>query len=206
VFALVWFRDKPDIPMLGKGFGLSQATLNEVIDVLAAQAPDLHRALERAKADGLAHLILDGKIIDTDRVREKTTSQKGREIDLWYAGKIHDIGGNIQAIFAPNGLPLWVSDVLPGNVQDLKAARRLVPEIIRPYLNHMPLLADPGYQGAGHGIFTPVKQPADGSELDTDTRTYNALLAALPGRTWLRSAVPALANPPARHAQPQQDR
>ena len=39
VFALAWFRDKGDIPRLGRGFGLSQSTayryLDEVIEVLA---------------------------------------------------------------------------------------------------------------------------------------------------------------------------
>jgi hypothetical protein len=183
IFALVWFRDKPCIPRLGKGFGLSQATsyryLNEVIDVLAAQAPDLRQALERAGAVGLPHLILDGKVVETDRCREKTTSAKGRVIDLWYAGKIHDFGGNIQALFAPDGLPLWVSDVLPGNVHDLTAARELVLDIVRPYLGDMPILADPGYEGAGQGVHTPVKQPKDGVELDIDTRTRNALLRSM---------------------------
>ena len=183
VFALVWFRDKPDIPRRGKGFGLSQATscryLNEVIGVLAAQAPDLRAALERAKTGGLPHLILDGKVAGTDRCREKTTSAKGRVIDLWYAGKIHDFGGNIQALFAPDGLPLWVSDVLPGNVHDLTAARELVLDVVRPYLGDMPILADPGYEGAGHGVHTPVKQPQDGGELDIGTRTRNALLRSL---------------------------
>jgi hypothetical protein len=183
VFALVWFRDKPCIPRLGKGFGLSQATsyryLNEVIDGLAAQAPDLRQALERAGAVGLPHLILDGKVVETDRCREKTTSAKGRVIDLWYAGKIHDFGGNIQALFAPDGLPLWVSDVLPGNVHDLTAARELVLDIVRPYLGDMPILADPGYEGAGQGVHTPVKQPKDGVELDIDTRTRNALLRSM---------------------------
>ena len=38
---------------------------------------------------------------------------------------------------------------------------------------------DPGYEGAGQGIYTPVKQPGDGRELDVDTRTYNALLRSL---------------------------
>jgi hypothetical protein len=38
---------------------------------------------------------------------------------LWYAGKTHDFGGNIQALFYPSGIPLRVSDVLPGNVHDL---------------------------------------------------------------------------------------
>jgi hypothetical protein len=183
VFALVWFREKADIPNLGRGFGLSQATayryLNEAIDALAAQAPDLHEALQRAQRDGLPHLILDGKIVDTDRLHLKTLSTKGKTIDVWYSGKTHDFGGNIQAIFAPGGLPLWVSDVLPGNTHDLTAARAHVLDVIRPFTTTMPVLADPGYEGAGQGVLTPVKQPSDGRELDADTRTYNALLRSL---------------------------
>ena len=65
--------------------------------------------------------------MDTDRCREKTVSRKGKTIDLWYAGKVHDFGGNIQALFYPSEIPLWVSDVLPGNVHDLAAARENVP-------------------------------------------------------------------------------
>jgi hypothetical protein len=42
-----------------------------VIEVLADQAPDLHEALEQAKADGLAYVILDGKIFSADRCDEK---------------------------------------------------------------------------------------------------------------------------------------
>ena len=86
VFGLASFREKRDIPNLGRGFGLCPATsynyINEIIDVLAAQAPDLHQALQRAKAEGLPHLILDGKIIDTDRLHLKTISRKGEQIDL----------------------------------------------------------------------------------------------------------------------------
>jgi acetylglutamate kinase len=68
--------------------------VDEVIGVLADQAPDLHEALERAKADGLAYVILDGKIFSADRCGEKTTSVKGTQIDLWYSGKAHEHGGN----------------------------------------------------------------------------------------------------------------
>ena len=50
VFVLAWFRDKPDVERPGAGFGLSRATSHryrdEGIAVLAAQAPDLHEALE----------------------------------------------------------------------------------------------------------------------------------------------------------------
>ena len=84
VFALAWFRDKGDIPRLGRGFGLSQSTayryLDEVIEVLAARAPGLAGQLERALAEGTPYLILDGKIVDTDRCREKTTSRKGSSL------------------------------------------------------------------------------------------------------------------------------
>jgi hypothetical protein len=183
VFAIIWFRKKPDIPNLGLGFGLSQSTsyryLDEVIDALAARAPDLHEALERAKADGLPHVILDGKIVDTDRLHAKTMSKKGKEIDLWYAGKIHNFGGNIQALISPRGIPLWVSDVLPGNTHDIEAARQQVLGAARPFAAKMPILADSGYEGAGQGVFTPVKKPKNGRALDIDTQTYNALLRSL---------------------------
>ena len=91
-------------------------------------------------------------MVDTDRCREKTVSRKGEVIDLWYAGKTHDLGGNVQALFYPSGIPLWVSDVLPGNVHDLAAARENVLGVLRPFLQAMPVLADPGYEGAGHGV------------------------------------------------------
>ena len=55
LFGLAWFRDKGDIPRLGQGFGLAQSTayryLDEVIEVLAARAPGLQDALERALAE-----------------------------------------------------------------------------------------------------------------------------------------------------------
>lgn len=182
-FVLAWFRDRPDVERLGRGFGLSRSTAyryrDEGVAVLAAQAPDLHDALERAHAHGLAYLILDGKVFDTDRVAGKRLNKKGQPVDTWYAGKTHDFGGNVQALMSPRGIPLWLSDVLPGGVHDLTAARHFVLAAVQPYLADMPILADPGYQGAGHGIFTPVKKTQDGFELSIDTRTYNSLLRAI---------------------------
>ena len=46
--------------------------------MLAARAPGLAEALERALAEGAPYLILDGKVVDTDRCREKTLSRKGK--------------------------------------------------------------------------------------------------------------------------------
>jgi DDE superfamily endonuclease len=80
-------------------------------------------------------------------------------------GETRDFGGNIQALFYPDGKPMRVSGVLPGNVHDLAAARENVLAVLRPFLDVMPALADPGYEGAGHGVHVPVKQPAGGKEL-----------------------------------------
>ncbi len=184
VFALVWFREKREVALIGRGLGISQATsyryLDEAIGVLAVRALDLHAALARGHDEGWSHVVLDGKVVDTDRLRVKTLSKKGKIIDAWYSGKTHDFGGNIQALFRPDGLPIWVSPVEPGGVHDLTAARKHVLGALYAAAGQgLPTLADPGYEGAGHGVHTPVKQPADGSELDINTRTRNALLRSL---------------------------
>jgi DDE superfamily endonuclease len=105
-------------------------------------------------------------------------SSTGKEIDSWYSGKAHAPAGNVQALAAPGGIPLWVSDVLPGSTHDLTAARELVLPQARPYLKDLPFLADSGYEGAGKGVLVPVKKPARG-ELDINTGTRNALLRSL---------------------------
>jgi len=138
----------------------------------------LRRALDRAVEQGLPYLILDGTLVSSDRCADKKTSRKGKEIDRWYSGKAHEPAGNVQALAAPGGVPLWVSDVLPGSTHDLTAARELVLPQARPYLKDLPILADSGYEGAGAGVHVPVKKPARG-ELDIDTKTRNALLRSL---------------------------
>jgi hypothetical protein len=65
VLGLRWFRQNVEVTALARNHGISRATgyryLDEVIEVLANQAPDLHEALQKAKADGLAYVVLDGK-------------------------------------------------------------------------------------------------------------------------------------------------
>ena len=62
--------------------------------------------------------------------------------------KAHTHGGNIQAVLAPGGFPLWVSDVEPGSVHDLTAARiHALPALYRAAAD-LPSLADLGYDGA----------------------------------------------------------
>ena len=185
LFVLVWFRKREDLAVLGAGFGISRATSyryhDEAVTVLALQAPDLHETLHRAAVQAMTHLILDGKVFSADRAAEQTTSVKGKQIDLWYSGKAHRHGANMQALSAPNGLPLWISDPEPGSVHDITAARTHVLGALYWAAAHLdlPTLADGGYDGAGIGVHTPVKQPADGRDLDIDTRSRNALLRGL---------------------------
>ncbi|WP_442876064.1 hypothetical protein [Amycolatopsis sp. NBC_01480] len=60
VSGLRWFQEDRDVAALARDCGISRATgyryLDEAIEVLAAQAPDLHEAWQRAKDDGLTHL------------------------------------------------------------------------------------------------------------------------------------------------------
>jgi hypothetical protein len=184
VLGLRWFRDRTACDALARDHRVSRATAyryrDEVIDVLAAQAPELAAALERARDEGLPHVTLDGTVIESDRCREPVLSAKGEVIDLWYSGKARVHGGNIQAVLAPDGFPLWVSDVEPGSVHDLTAARiHALPALYHAAANGMPALADPGYDGAGIGIHIPVKQPPGGRDLDINTHTRNALQRSL---------------------------
>jgi len=184
VLGLRWFRDRTAPDALARDHGISRATayryVDEVVAVLAEQAPDLHRALERAQGEGFSHVILDGKIIPCDRCKEPAVSVKGQVIDLWYSGKAHCHGGNIQAVMAPDGFPLWVSGAEPGSVHDITAARaHAFPALYQAATAGLPTLADPGYDGAGIGILIPVKQPTGGRELDLNTRTRNAIQRSL---------------------------
>ena len=183
VFVLAWYRDDADIPRLGAGFGLSQSTSYRYVaegrTVIAAEAPGLEEALERAVREGTPYVILDGKVVASDRCQEKKVSRKGREIDRWYSGKKKDFGGNIQGVMYPGGLPMWISDVVPGSVHDLAAARENTLPVLQKFTARMPALADTGYFGAGHGVVTPVKRPAGVKELDINARTGNMLLSSL---------------------------
>jgi DDE superfamily endonuclease len=184
VLGVRWFRDRTAPEALARDHQISRATAyryrDEVIEVLADEAPDLHQALQRARDEGLPHVILDGTIIRSDRCREPVLSVKGEVIDAWYSGKARAHGGNVQAVLAPDGFPLWVSEAEPGSVHDITAARaHALPALYRAAARGLPALADPGYEGAGIGIHIPVKQPPGGRDLDINTRTRNALQRSL---------------------------
>ena len=80
VLGLRWFRDRTASDALARDTGISRATayryLEEVIMVLADEAPDLRAALERARAEGFLHVILDGTVIPADRCGRRPSASK----------------------------------------------------------------------------------------------------------------------------------
>ncbi len=179
VLVLRWFREDADMKVLAADSGISLATgyryLHEGIDALAAQAPDLHEVLERGKAAGWTHVTVDGTLIRTDRCRVKNPDTGH---DLWFSGKHHVHGGNVQIVSDPDGHPVTASDVEPGSRHDLAAARAtgfLGALHAAAALLGLPALADKGYDGAGAGVLTPTK----GRGLHRDNLTRNLLIGSL---------------------------
>lgn len=66
------FRDGADPRILARhsriGISTAYRYLHEGIDVLAAAAPDLHEVLDQTRRENWSHVMLDGTLIETDRV------------------------------------------------------------------------------------------------------------------------------------------
>ncbi|MER7689728.1 transposase family protein [Streptomyces sp. NPDC097610] len=181
VLVLRWFREPGCVRCLARDADVFQATgyryryLHEGIDVLAAQAPDLHQVLDRCRREGMTHVILDGTLIESDRV----AGVRDDGNDLWFSQKHKAFGGNVQFLSAPDGTPLWVSDAEPGSTPDITAARiHALPAPYKAAADGLPILADKGYIGVGIGIVVPVRRPKGRSEkiLHADTRATNSLI------------------------------
>jgi hypothetical protein len=181
VLVLRWFRERGCVHCLARDAGISQATgyryLHEGIGLLAAQAPDLHEVLDRCRGQDMTHVILDGTLIASDRI----AGVRDNGNDLWFSQKHKRFGGNVPFLSAPDGTPLWVSDVEPGSTPDITAARtHALPALYKAAADGLPALADKGYIGAGISIHVPVRRPKGQSEqaLHTNTRTTNTLITA----------------------------
>lgn len=176
VMVLRWFKDDPDVEILARDAGVSNATayryIHEGIDVIAARAPDLPEVLAQGLEDGWEFVCLDGTLVAS--TRSAARSEAGH--DLWYSGKHKQHGGNIQVLTGPSGFPEWVSDVEPGATHDITAAREhALPALYPAARDGLVTLTDKGYTGAGAGIAVPTK----GNNLDINTRTRNRLISAL---------------------------
>ncbi|GIJ12276.1 hypothetical protein Van01_54900 [Micromonospora andamanensis] len=107
VLVLRWLLDGTRMTQLTRDNAISRSTgydyLHEGVAVLAAQAPGLHGALLAAKAAGYDYVLLDGTLIETDRI---ATPGPTAGVDLWWSKKHANHGGNIQVLTAPDGWPL----------------------------------------------------------------------------------------------------
>ncbi len=123
----------------------------------------------------MTHVILDGTLIESDRV----SGERENGNDLWFSQKHKAFGGNVQFLSAPDGTPLWVSEVEPGSTPDITAARiHVLPALYKAAAQGLPTLADKGYIGAGISIRVPARRPKGRSEqaLHIDIRMTNALI------------------------------
>jgi hypothetical protein len=182
VLVLRWFLDDTRMSALARDNAIAVSTAYEYRDegiaVLAARRPSLHGALLAAKTAGHSHVIVDGTLIHTDRI---STPGPTRGVDLWWSGKHHHHGGNIQVVSAPDGWPLWTSDVRPGREHDMSAARAdpdLLARIADWISGGAPALADLGYEGEPETFTIPFKKPKD-RDLTIDQQAYNAIHGAL---------------------------
>ena len=182
VLVLRWFLDDVRMAQLARDNGISTSTAydyrDEAIAVLAARKPLLRNALLAAKAAGHTHVIVDGTLIQTDRI---STPGPTKGVDLWWSGKHKHHGGNIQVVSAPDGWPLWTSDVRPGREHDMTAARAdsdLLDLIALWVGDGKMALADLGYEGEPETIKIPFKKPK-GGQLTEDEQAFNAVHGAI---------------------------
>jgi DDE superfamily endonuclease len=182
VLVLRWFLDDTRMSSLARDNGIAKSTAydyrDEAITVLAARKPSLHGALLAAKAAGHTHVIVDGTLIRTDRIH---TPGPTKGVDLWWSGKHKHHGGNIQVVSAPDGWPLWTSDVRPGREHDTTAARADpdLPHLITEWVGDGRMsLADLGYEGEPEIFKVPFKKPKKG-HLTPNQQAYNAVHSAI---------------------------
>lgn len=182
VLVLRWLLDDARMSALARDNTIGSSTAysyrDEAIAVLSACKPALHGALLAAKVAGHSHVIVDGTLIYTDRIK---TPGPTSGADLWWSGKHKHHGGNIQVVSAPDGWPLWTSDVRPGREHDTTAARTdpdLLALMSEWVADGQVSMADLGYEGEPEIFAIPFKKP-HGGDLTTDQQTYNSVHGAL---------------------------
>lgn len=201
ILVLRWLLDGTRVTQLARDNGIGKSTAytypHEGIDVLAERAPNLQSALLAAKTAGYPHINIDGTLIETDRC---STPGPTPGVDLWWSGKHKNHGGNIQVITAPDGWPLWTSDVRPGREHDTTAVRthtELLP-LLAKIREDLRTLADLGYEGEADTITVAFKKPKDAELSDIQqqfNQAHNGLRAiGERGNSLLKTTFKALRN------------
>jgi hypothetical protein len=121
VLVLAMLRHDQRLLDLAGGNGVPESTLrrwrDEMIDLLAARAPRLDRALRKIARSGGEVVLIDGTLIPTQRRTGKANRPN-------YSGKHHRHGLHFLALTDEKGRLIWISAARPGRTHDATAARR----------------------------------------------------------------------------------
>ncbi|MFC3767031.1 transposase family protein, partial [Tenggerimyces flavus] len=153
--------------------------------------PDPHRASAwtgsaakaqaRAKAERQRRARQAGRVLNPAADAARETARRADLNRLYFSGKHKRHTVNLQALVNPHGQLVWISDGLPGSVQDLHAARThgVIDMCERAELT---LLCDLGYTGSDSPrVLTGYKRPKTRT-LAPAYRDANRALASIRAR------------------------
>ncbi len=152
VIVLAVLRQDQRLADMAGGNNVSESTVrrwrDELIGLLAAQAPRLDRALKKIAKQGGEVVLIDGTLI---RTRRRTGKADRRN----YSGKHRSHGLHFLALTDEKGRLNWISAARPGRTHDNTAARH---DHILAHLRAAGLgaLADLGFRGLDNDIRDPV--------------------------------------------------
>ncbi|MEU5083081.1 MULTISPECIES: transposase family protein [Streptomyces] len=120
VIVLAVLRHDQRLADLAGGNDVSDSTVrrwrDEVIALLAAQAPRLDRALKKIARQGGEVVLIDGTFVHTRRRTGKADRKN-------YSGKHRHHGLHFLALTDERGRLIWISAARPGRTHDNTAAR-----------------------------------------------------------------------------------
>lgn len=152
VIVLAVLRHDQRLADMAGGNNVSESTVrrwrDELIALLAAQAPRLDRALKKVAKHGGEVVLIDGTLIPTQR-------RTGKDDRRNYSGKHRCHGLHFLALTDEQGRLIWISAARPGRTHDITAARH---DHILAHLRAADLgaLADLGFRGLDNDVLDPV--------------------------------------------------
>jgi hypothetical protein len=177
LLVLAFLRHDQRLADLAGGNDISAPTLRrwviEVIDLLAARAPRLDRALKKIAAKGGVVVLLDGTLI---RTRRRT----GEEDRPNYSGKHKAHGLLFLALTDEKGNLIWISSAAPGRSSEITTARRnkITAQLRKAGLG---AIADLGFVGLDDDPDNPViitgRKAARGKPLTAAQKEANRLVS-----------------------------
>ncbi|MDX3319229.1 MULTISPECIES: transposase family protein [Streptomyces] len=152
VIVLAVLRHDQRLADMTGGNNVSESTVrrwrDELIGLLAVQAPRLDRALKKIARLGGEVVLIDGTLIPTQRRTGKADRRN-------YSGKHRTHGLHFLALTDERGRLVWISAARPGRTHDNTAARH---DHVLVHLRAAGLgaLADLGFRGLDNDVRDPV--------------------------------------------------